>query len=156
MSDTSAGYPMPTNPDPPIEKLRIPFVRKARLTHTDGSEDAFVVDVSLRGVYVERAEPLPVGEMVDLELVLPGNEIPMRARCRVAWRHKAEAERLHSKSLPSGIGLEIVEAAPVHLDLMRDLLEAYLHQNPHTRRFLRHWPEGAVRGDDPLGDETGP
>lgn len=146
---------MSSTPDPPIEKLRIPFVRKAHLTHGGGSEEAFVVDVSLRGVYVERAEPLPVGDMVDLELVLPGNEIPMRARCRVAWSHKADGERLHSKSLPSGIGLEIVDAAPVHLELMRELLEAYLQQNPHTRRFLRHWPEGVARGDDPLADELG-
>src|SRR5512147_3243700 len=144
---------MSTTPDPPIEKLRIPFVRKSRLTHGGGVEEAFVVDVSLRGVYVERADPLPVGEMVDLELVLPGNDIPMRARCRVAWSHMAEAERLHSKSLPSGIGLEIVEADPIHLDLVRELLEAYLQQNPHTRRFLRHWPEAAARSDDPLADE---
>jgi Tfp pilus assembly protein PilZ len=142
-------------PEPPIEKLRIPFVRKARLGHAGGSEDAFVVDIGLRGVFVERAQPLAVGTEVDLEMLLPGNDIPMRAQCRVAWTHKAEAGALQTKSLPSGIGLELVDATTANLEHIRGLLEAYLQQNPETRRFLRHWPEEAVRNDDPLADDQG-
>jgi len=137
--------------EPPLERLRIPFVHKARLSHGGQKEELFVLDIALRGVFVERAEPLPVGTNVDLEMALPGNEIPLRARCRVAWVH-AGGEKLHTKTLPTGVGLEFLEASVGDFTRVKDLLEAYCLQNPQARRFLRHWPE-EVRGDDPLGEE---
>ena len=63
---------------------------------------------ALRGVFVERAEPLPIGETVELRFRLPGNELPVATRCRVAWWRPPDME-LTSKTLPSGVGLEFVE-----------------------------------------------
>jgi hypothetical protein len=149
LSDGHGGLPS----EPPLDQLRIPFVHKARLMHDGATEEAFVVDVGLRGVFVERADPLPVGKAVDLQMGLPGNEIPLRARCRVAWFH-GPASPLHAKSLPSGLGLEFQDLSVVDQERVKDLLEGYCSQNPQARRFLRHWPE-STRTDDPLLDDTG-
>ena len=71
-----------------LQKLRIPFIRRATLTHQGGTEAAFVIDLGLLGVFIERSEPLPKGEDVELEMTLPGSEVPVRAGCRVAWWHE--------------------------------------------------------------------
>jgi Tfp pilus assembly protein PilZ len=131
-----------------LSQLRIPFVRRASLMHGGGSEEVFVIDLGLRGVFVERREPLPVGTEAQIRLPLPGNEIPLVARCRVAWRHTADRP-LASKELPAGIGLEFVELSDSDRTRLREQLEEYCRQNPRVRRFLRHWPQAERQGDDP-------
>ena len=136
-------------PESVLRKLRIPFVRRATLTHAGGiQEDVFVIDVGLAGVFVERVEPLPVGAELELRVSLPGNEIPLTARCRVAWWHPPK-EPLASKELPAGAGLEFVGLSDLDRGRLREQLEAYCRQHPSVRRFLRHWPEAERKGDDP-------
>jgi hypothetical protein len=77
--------------EPVLQQLRIPFIRRATLTHQGGTEAAFVIDLGLLGVFVERSEPLPKGAHVDLEMTLPGSEVPVRAGCRVACGTKGTA-----------------------------------------------------------------
>jgi Tfp pilus assembly protein PilZ len=134
--------------EPVLQKLRIPFIRRATLTHKGGTEAAFVIDLGLLGVFVERSEPLPKGEMVALEMTLPGSEVPVRAGCRVAWWHEGDTP-LASKSLPRGAGLSFVELNDADRTRLRELLEEYCRQEPSVRRFLRHWPEAERQGDDP-------
>ena len=131
-----------------LGQLRIPFVRRASLRHDGGSEEVFVIDLGLRGVFIERGEPLPVGAEVEIRLPLPGNEIPLVARCRVAWRHTGDTP-LASKELPAGIGLEFVDLPELDLARLREQLEEYCRQDPRVRRFLRHWPQAERKGDDP-------
>jgi Tfp pilus assembly protein PilZ len=135
-------------PEDVLRKLRIPFVRKATLEHGGQREEVFVIDVAVEGLFVERAQPLPVGGEVTLRMRLPGNELPFTALCRVAWWHPGEAP-LTSKSLPAGLGLEIVEASEVDRNRLREHIEEYCRQDPSVRRFLRHWPEAERKGDDP-------
>jgi hypothetical protein len=134
--------------EPVLQKLRIPFIRRATLTHSGGTEDAFVIDLGLLGVFVERSEPLPKDEEVELEMTLPGSEVPVRAGCRVAWWHEGDTP-LASKSLPRGAGLSFVRLNDSDRARLRDLLEEYCRQEPSVRRFLRHWPEAERQGDDP-------
>ncbi|HEY6548521.1 MAG TPA: hypothetical protein VI589_11475, partial [Vicinamibacteria bacterium] len=54
-----------------LKRLRIPFVRKAVLVRAAGREDVFVIDLGLEGVFIERADELPVGEEGDLTLPWP-------------------------------------------------------------------------------------
>jgi hypothetical protein len=131
-----------------LQQLRIPFIRRATLTHQGGTEAAFVIDLGLLGVFVERSEPLPKGAHVDLEMTLPGSEVPVRAGCRVAWWHEGDSP-LASKSLPRGAGLSFVELNDTDRTRLRELLEEYCRQEPSVRRFLRHWPEAERQGDDP-------
>lgn len=134
--------------EPVLQKLRIPFIRKATLKHDGVTEAAFVIDLGLLGVFVERAEPLPKGDDVELEMTLPGSEVPVKAGCRVAWWHDGDTP-LASKSLPRGAGLSFVSLSDSDRSRLRELLEEYCRQEPSVRRFLRHWPEAERQGDDP-------
>lgn len=125
--------------DAAVEKIRIPFIRRARVTRAGRADDAFLIDLGLKGVFVERAEPLPIGEEVAIEFHLPGNERPVVARCRVAWWHPAEMSLL-SKSLPSGIGLQFAAIDGDGRQRLRRYVLEYLGRSPRQRRFNR-WPE---------------
>jgi len=141
---TREGVP----PDTVLRQLRIPFVRRAVLVRAGASEDVFVLDLGLAGVFIERAEALPVGEKVEIRLPLPDNEIPLAARCRVAWWHP-EGAPLASKSLPAGAGLEFLDMSETDRGRLRAQLVEYCRQHPRVRRFLRHWPREEKVGDDP-------
>lgn len=134
-----------------LARLRIPFVRKATLVRKGRSEDAFVLDLGLEGVFIERTEELPVGEVVEITLPWPGSEVALHCRCRVAWFHSA-GRKLASKSLPPGAGLQFMEMAENDRVRLRSFLEEYCRQNPRVRRFLRHWPAAEKVGDDPGAD----
>lgn len=135
-------------PDSVLRQLRIPFVRRASLIHGRAHEEVFVIDLGLAGLFIERLEALPVGEEVEIKLPMPDSEIPLQARCRVAWWHP-EGAPLASKSLPAGAGLEFIEMSPSDHGRLRDQLVQYCRQHPRVRRFLRHWPQEEKIGDDP-------
>ena len=116
------------------------MTRELVVAHAGGSEDLFTIDLGLRGVFVERPEPLPIGETLDLRFRIPGNELPVEARCRVAWWHPRDME-LTSKTLPSGVGLEFVEIDGAGARRVRAYLSEYLRRHPRERRFHRR-PEG--------------
>ena len=150
---TKAAAPEPrdldkTPSDSVLRKLRIPFVRRATLTFADREEDVFTIDVGLEGVFVERRDPLKIGQVLEIRFAFPESEIPMKAKCRVAWWHQENAP-LSSNSLPAGAGLEFVEMSEQDRTRMRDQLLAYCRQQPSVRRFLRHWPQAERESDDP-------
>jgi len=131
-----------------LKRLRIPFVRKAKLVRKGQVEDAFVLDLGLEGVFIERTDEMKVGEEAEITLPWPGSEVPLKASCRVAWWH-APGKLLASKSLPPGAGLQFVLMSPTDKSRLREYLEEYCRQHPRVRRFLRHWPESERVGDDP-------
>jgi Tfp pilus assembly protein PilZ len=135
-------------PESILRQLRIPFVRRAILVRGEAREDAFVIDLGLAGVFVERPLQLPVGERVRLLLPLPDSEIPLDAGCRVAWWNP-EGARLATKSLPAGAGLEFVDLSQADGTRLREHLVEYCRQHPRVRRFLSHWPQAEKMGDDP-------
>jgi hypothetical protein len=101
------------------------------------TEETFVIDVGLSGAFVERKAPLNVGDGVEIRFCLPENEIPITARCRVAWWHDERAPA-QSKALPAGAGLEFTEIAPEDQQRLRDYLSDYYRREPNSRRFVRH------------------
>jgi Tfp pilus assembly protein PilZ len=134
-------------PDPVLRRIRIPLIRKATLTRASGRlEELFVIDLGLAGVFVERPDALPSGEVVHIRFTLPGNEIPVQAGCRVAWWHPPGAP-LVSKSLPSGVGLEFVEVSEHDRDRVRAHLLDYLRSHLGPRRFHRQRLSG--EGEEP-------
>ena len=134
--------------EPVLDKVRIPFVQKATITHKGSAQEVFTIDVGLEGVFVEHAEPLPIGEALMVSFGLPGYETPLTARCRVAWWYAGD-KPLPSKSLPPGLGLQFVELSEADRRRVRDLVVDHCRQHPRVRRFLRHWPEAELKGDDP-------
>jgi hypothetical protein len=79
---------------------------------------------------------------VEVRFTLPGNAIPVSARCRVAWWHAPDAP-LACKALPSGLGLEFVAIAERDRERLRELLVEHWRRDPRARQFARQWPEDA-------------
>ena len=129
-----------------LRKVRVPFVRRVTLRPRGGTEELFAVDLGLRGIFVERSQPLPRGAVVELQFLLPGNAIPITAIGRVAWWHPAGA-KLVSKSLPSGLGVEFDELSAWDSDRLRHFILEHLRREPNRRRFQPQWPD-SVGGED--------
>ena len=129
-----------TPPEEVLQRLRVPFVQRARLEHATGPEDVFTFDLGLRGLFVERTEPLPADAEVHVTFRLPGNEIPVATRCRVAWWHAPDAPLL-SKRLPAGVGLEFCALEDAEERRIRAYLIDHLQGDPRARRFERPWPQ---------------
>ncbi len=128
-----------------FQRMRVPFVQRATLVHGPEREELFLVDLGVSGAFAERALPLPVGDEVTLSFPLPGNERPIRAVCRVAWWHPPD-QKLVSKSLPAGLGLEFVEVSDTDAARLRQHLLDYLGRDTMGRRFHRARPLG--EGED--------
>jgi hypothetical protein len=128
-----AGVP----PEIVLAKLRIPFVQRARLAQGDSTRDVFLVDLGLQGVFAELEPTTPLGESVQIRFPLPGNEIPVAALCRVAWRHAGGAS---PRGLPRGVGLEFVDVSPADRTRLREHVVEYWRRAGPSRRFTRPWP----------------
>ncbi len=139
----SAAAALP--PDPVLRKIRIPFIHRASVLVAGRREDLFMVDLGLRGTFIERMEPVDPGEEIEIWFPLPGNEIPVHARCRVAWWRPADEAR-HPRALPPGLGVEFVEMSERDAARVRERLAEYLRQHPRHRRFLRHPEESEEEG----------
>ena len=148
MSPASSSARDNVPPEGVLQQLRIPFVRRATLVLPARTEEVFMIDIGLAGAFIERADPMPVDQAIEIHVPWPGSEIPFKATCRVAWWH-AQGAPLASKSLPPGAGLQFVEMSESDRDRLRGLLVEYCRQNPRVRRFLRHWPDAERQGDDP-------
>ena len=133
----AAGLP----DEPVLRKIRIPCIQRATVGFATGREDLFMIDLGLRGVFVERPRPGAAGEEIDLWFTLPGNEIRIHTRCRVAWV-RPSVVAVGPRALPAGIGLEFVAMTDRDTERVRQYLVEYLRQHPRQRRFLRH-PEEA-------------
>lgn len=140
MERVAPGTAQGVLPEAVFRKIRIPFIQRAALVHEGGREELFLIDLALRGVFVERAEPLPPAAEVEVSFRLPGNELKVVARCRVAW-WRAPDMALNSKTLPAGVGLEFLDMDGEEARRIRGYLSEYLRGNPRHRRFHRR-PDG--------------
>jgi Tfp pilus assembly protein PilZ len=139
-----AGAPQGASEEAVVERVRIPFVQRASFTRRGESVPAFLVDLALSGAFVECGDVLEVGEPVGVRFRLPGNEIPIDARGRVAWRHRAGST---PGTLPTGVGVEFQELAAPARARLREYLEQYCRRKTKGRRFARQWP--GHKGEDP-------
>lgn len=130
-----------------FERVRISFIQRATLEHVGGSEELFVIDLGLAGVFVERHEPLSVGAPVRIRFLLPGNALPVVAECRVAWWRAPDVPQ-GARSLPPGGGLEFVTLSGSDRARIREHIVEHCQRHPRARQFARQWPYR------PMGDET--
>src|SRR4029079_13375546 len=101
----AAAGGLPT--EPALRKIRIPFLQRGTVAIGGVREQLFVVDLGLCGVFIERVKPLDPGQEIEVWFALPGDELAVHARSRVAWWRPAEvAERTRTTT---GIGVEFVE-----------------------------------------------
>jgi hypothetical protein len=128
-------------PETVLRKIRIPFMTRAAVHVGGRREDLFMIDLGLRGVFLERSEPIAPGAEIELRFRLPGNEIAVHARCRVAWSRGPGLFHA-SRPLPPGVGVEFVHMSARDGERVRQHLLEYLRRHPRHRRFVRH-PEEA-------------
>lgn len=134
----TAAEGLPT--EPALRKIRIPFLQRGTVAIGGIREQLFVIDLGLRGVFIERPRPFDPGQEIEVWFALPGNEIPVHARCRVAWWRSAEAAARSRTT--TGVGVQFVEMSARDAERVRQHLLEYLSRHPRHRRFLRH-PEEA-------------
>jgi Tfp pilus assembly protein PilZ len=120
-----------------LRKIRIPCIQRATLGIAGAREDLFMIDLGLRGVFIERSRPVATGEEIEIWFALPGNEIRIHARCRVAWV-RPRVVTSGARTLPAGIGVEFVALSDHDAERVRQHLLEYLRRHPRQRRFLRH------------------
>jgi Tfp pilus assembly protein PilZ len=123
-------------PDLLLQRVRVPLIERAALFHEDDVEEVLLIDVGLGGAFVERREPLGVGEPVEIHFRLPGNEIPVAAGCKVAWWRPSDAT-LGTRALPAGLGLAFTMLSDADRDRIRAYLILYCTRHPRLRRYYR-------------------
>jgi hypothetical protein len=121
-----------------LAKMRVPLMQKGTVVHRGGEEELFVIDLGIAGIFVERAQPLDLGELVEVRFRLSRNAIPVVATCRVAWWHP-EGGPLVSKALPSGLGLAFTRISEEDQAKIRAELRDQFRRRPRARRFSRQW-----------------
>lgn len=127
-------------PEDTLRKVRVSFIHKA-VIHVDArEEEALILDIGVRGVYVERAEALPIGQRIEVRFSIPENDLPIAAVCRVAWCHRPGG-KLVAKTLSPGCGLEFVEIDAEAAHRVREHVREHMERDPRARQFVRHWPD---------------
>lgn len=135
--------------DEQLRQTRVSLIRRATLRVEGRSESALIIDLGLKGVFLEREQALPMNARVGVSFLLPGNELPVEAECRVAWRHSAE-KPLRSKQLPVGLGLEFVSLAEADARRLRAFLLEHFERAPRARQFSRPWIDEDEEPQEPM------
>lgn len=129
-----------------VEKVRIPFIQRAAVSWSGARRDVFLVDLGLEGVFAEIPDAPALGDPVQVRFRIPGNEIPIVAACRVAWRHEPGTP---PKTLPAGVGLRFEAISAADRERVREHLAEYCRRHTAARRFARHWPLPGADGGNP-------
>ena len=77
-------------------------------------------DISEGGLFLENGSPHPVGEILDLEITIPGQP-PFLVRTRVKWAR--DAEEGARQGFKPGMGLEYVDLSPEATEAIRRFLK---------------------------------
>ena len=65
-------------------------------------------DIGPRGLFLETSNPLPTGDLLDLELTLPGDDHAIRLQGRVVRTVEAE----EGTPVVAGMGIELLDLSP--------------------------------------------
>ena len=114
--------------------LRIPFVRRCTLSNGGKEEPAFLIDLSIAGVYVT-ADTLPSeGREVVLKFRVPGNDRLLEVQAIVVYVNRDQKHPVHS--LPPGAGLRFQNLSIEDSKLIVGTIRAYCMSNPVYRQYL--------------------
>lgn len=122
---------MPSQPPP---TLRIPFVRRCTVATTGGNDEAMVLDLSLRGLYVATHKLPIVGEELEVVFHVPGNERELRILSVVAWIQTHQTHPVHG--LPVGFGARFKKLVIEDVRVIARTIQTYCQSNPIYRQYL--------------------
>ena len=114
--------------------LRIPFVRRCTLSNDGNEQSAFLIDLSVAGVYIT-ADNLPTeGDEVVLRFRVPGNDRLLEVQAIVVYVNRNQKHPVHS--LPPGAGLRFRNLSVPDSRLIVGTIRAYCMSNPVYRQYL--------------------
>jgi len=87
------------------KKPRVQKILSLRFKSDTGLIKVFTQDMSIGGMFIRTAKPLPEGEMFTLKLTLPEASEALNIGCEVVW---IRTDDNGDESLPSGMGIEFV------------------------------------------------
>jgi hypothetical protein len=73
-----------------------------------GGQSLEVLNLSVSGLFVATETPLPAGQVIELDLVLPGRE-PFRILGKITWVNEPVSRR--APLLPRGFGIQVTRIA---------------------------------------------
>jgi CheY-like chemotaxis protein len=90
-------------------------------TDPDSLTENHSVDLTAHGMFIHTGDVMPVGTTIYLVFTLDtGPAVTIRCTARVAWVNDPMLRR--ASLLPSGMGLEFMHMAPLHVDAIREFL----------------------------------
>jgi len=89
----------------------------------------YSLNLSVGGLFLECALPLPVETPVSLEFIIPGAGEPVTCKGRVAWVNTADGPT--KPDLPTGLGLQFTDLSPEDQGVIRDFMR---------RECVAAWP----------------
>jgi hypothetical protein len=118
----------------PPPTLRIPFVRRCRLRRHDAENEAMLLDLSLRGVYVATDVLPEIGAELDVCFTVPGNVRELILKGTVAWVQREQTHPVHG--LPQGYGIRFSRLGVEDVRLIARTIHDYCLSNPIYRQYL--------------------
>ena len=121
-----------TSQPPPT--LRIPFVRRCRVLTTGCDNEAMLLDLSLRGIYVATHQLPIVGDELEVVFRVPGNERELKILSVVAWVQSHQTHPVHG--LPVGFGARFKKLVVEDVRVIARAIQSYCQSNPIYRQYL--------------------
>jgi len=81
----------------------------------------YTVNVNTGGLYVSSSRLLPVGTLLFVEFILPGNDKIINCKARVAWVNKGNSPI--KRDLPAGMGLGFIGISLEEMNVVRDYIK---------------------------------
>jgi len=117
----------------PPPTLRIPFVRRCTVRGALEGR-AMLLDLSLRGVYVATKELPSVGEELEIEFRVPGNDRQLAIQSVVAWVQVVQTHPVHG--LPPGFGATFEKLEIEDTRVIARTIQIYCQSNPLYHQYL--------------------
>ncbi len=103
-------------------RVAVAITVKIRLPDGRGAESQTIRNISLGGVFVEMADPLPFGVELAMEFHLPGAPRVLKCRGFVVWSTKTNPER----SLSPGVGIRLMDIGITDMRLLNEFIATEL------------------------------
>ncbi len=77
-------------------------------------------DASCGGMFIKTGEPLPEGQVFNLDLLPGADQKPLRIKCQVAW---VRSETRDSEKHPLGMGVKFLQLSQADGDRLQEILD---------------------------------
>ncbi len=80
----------------------------------------YTVNLNTGGLFLSSGKLMPVDAELDVEFSLPGSDLSVSCRARVAWVN--DADNPTKKDLPAGMGLQFVDIGETEMNIIEEYI----------------------------------